>query len=356
MATQAANIADLMMFTLSQYKRYKFTDNMSGYQSTIAFKRIYRQKKAKTEDGDGTSITFNILNNTNGSFRFVPMAFTAVLNPPVGGAQGTIPWRRWTYNWWIDGAEPKMNGGPAQILDIMKTRYFEAVGDMIVGVEKALWRVPAVTDDLTILGIPYYLVKSATAATFANNDGFNGLVPSGYTTVAGIVPVAGPKGYSNYTDAYTVVAKDDLVRKMRRMCEKTDFKPLVDDEPVYDTGMDEGLYTNYPVYGAFVEVAESQNDDLGPDIASMEQRVMFNRSKLDWLPALEDDTTNPVYRVDWSQMYAARLNGWWEKMIKIEVNPQQPTVTSTHWVTNTNLMCTDRRRQGVISNGTGLPV
>ncbi len=354
MAIQAANIADLMQFTLTQYKRHKFTDNMSPYQKTIAFKRIYRQKKAKSEDGDGTSITFNMLTDTNGSFRFVGLAFTSVLNPPANGTQGSIPWRGWTYNWWVDGAEPKMNGGPAQILDILKTRYFQAVGSMILGVERALWRVPATTDDTSVLGIPYYIVKSATAATYANNDGFNGLVPSGYTTVAGINPTTYPR-WANYSDAYTAVAKDDLVRKMRRMCEKTDFMPLVDDEPTYTTGMDEGLYTNYPVYGAFVEVAESQNDDLGPDIASMERRVLFNRSKLDWLPALEDDTTNPVYRVNWADMYAARLNGWWEKQIKIDINPQQPTVASTHWVTRTNLLCTDRRKQGVISNGTTMP-
>lgn len=355
MAIQAANIADLQTFTLSRYRKNRFTDLMSGYQKTIAFKRIYRKKKVADDDEGGTSVTFNLVTDTNGSFRFVGLGFTAVLGPPGSVLQGTVPWRGWTYNWWADGAEPMMNRGPARIMDIMKTRYFQAVGDMIKGVERALWRVPAVTDDTTIFGLPYYIVKSATAASFANADGFNGLVPSGYTTVASISPTTYPR-WANYSDAYTVVSKDDLVRKMRRMCEKTDFMPLVDDEPIYDTGMDEGLYTNYPVYGAFVEVAESQNDDLGPDIASMERKVMFNRAKLDWLPALEDDTTNPIYRVQWSNMFAARMGGFWEKEIPVPLNPQQPTVASTHIVTRTQLVCDDRRRQGVISTGTTMPV
>lgn len=355
MAIQAAQVADLMTFTLNQYKRYKWTDHMSGYQKTVAFKRIWRQKKTKDEDGDGTQITFNLLTDTNGSFRFVGLGFTAALAPPGNVLQGTIPWRGWTYNWWVDGAEPSMNKGPAQIVDIMKTRYFQAVGDMIKGLERQLWRVPATTDDTSVLGIPYYIVKSATAASYTNSDGFNGTVPSGYTTVAGINPTTYPR-WANYSDAYTLVTKDDLVRKMRRAAEKTDFMPLVDDESNYDTGMDYGWYTNYPVYGAFVEVAESQNENLGPDIASMDgQKVMFRRSTLDWLPALEDDTTGPIYGVDWSQMYAARLNGWWEKEIKVPLNPQQPTVSATHFVSRTNLICTDRRKQCVLSTGTTMP-
>lgn len=355
MATQAANILDLITLTLPQFKRFKFTDISSNYQKTIAFKRIYRQKKTKNEDGDGVSIQFQLMTDTNGSFRFVGLGFTSVLAIPSTFISGSTPWRGWTYNWSVDGAEPAMNAGPAKIFDIMKARYFQGVGDMIKGVERALWRVPAVTDDTSVLGIPYYVVKSNTAATFANNDGFNGSVPTGYTTVAGINPTTYPR-WQNYATQYTIVSKDDLVRKMRRMAEKTDFSPLVDDMPVYDVGNDYGWYTNYGVYGSWVEVAESQNDDLGADIAPMDgQKVMFRRAKLDWLPELENDTTNPVYCIDWSTMYAARMNGWWEKEIKVDLNPQQPTMASVHKVTRTNLICVDRRKNGVVATDTTMP-
>jgi hypothetical protein len=355
MAIQAANIADLMTFTLTKYKRNKFTDLMSGYQKTIAFKRVYTKNKV-ADDDNGTSITFNLVTDTNGSFRFVGLGFTAILAQNPAALQGTVPWRGWTYNFWADGAEGIMNSGSERIMDHLKVRYFQAVGDMVKGIEKALWRVPATTDDTSILGIPYYVVKSATAATYANADGFNGTVPSGYTTVAGINPTTYPR-WSNYADAYTVISKDDLIRKARRMCEKTDFTPLVDDEPIYDTGMDEGHYMNYPTYAGLVEVAESQNDDLGPDVASMDGgKIMFRRAKLDWLPALEDDTTNPWYAIQWKDMYTARLRGYFDKQIEVRVNPQQPTVSSTHFVSRANLICTNRRSQGVLSTGTSMPV
>jgi len=354
MATQAVNIADLMAFTLSQYRKKKWTDYMSGYQKTIAFKQIFTRKKAMGDDGGGVAVTFNILMDTNGSFRFVGLYFLSVLAPPAQVVQGSIPWRGWTYNWSVDGAEPKMNSGSEQIVDILKTRYFQAVGDMVKGTEQALWRVPAITDDESVFGIPYYVVKSATAATFANADGFNGTVPSGYTTVAGINPTTFPR-WSNYADVYSVVSKDDLVRKLRRAAEYADFMPLVDGESIDKVGEGYGFYTNYAVYGAMVEVAESQNDNLGSDIASMENRVQFRRTRMDWVPELNRDTTGPIYGIDWTTMGFVRLNGYWEKEIKVPLNPQQPTVASTHFVTRTNLLCTDRRKNFVLSTGTTMP-
>lgn len=355
MGVAPSAVADLMTATLTKYKKKKWTSLRTNLQKTTAFKEIFRKHKGVDDDDGGTSITFNLAMSTNGSFRFVGLGFTATLAPPGTIIQGTVPWAGWTYNWSFDGAEPAMNRGDAMIMSIMKNRYYEAVGDMIQGVERALWRVPAAGDNLSVLGIPYYVVKTGTAATQANANGFNGLVPSGYTTVAGINPTTYPQ-WANYADAYTAVSKDDLVRKMRRAAEMTDFMPLVDGEPEYEAGKGYGWYMNYPVYGAFVEVAESQNDDLGPDVASMDGgKVLFRRGRLDWLPALADDTTNPIYGIDWSQMYYARMPGWWEKDIEIQKNPQQPTMNSQHTVTRTNLVCTNRRTQCVLSTGTGLP-
>lgn len=353
MGVQAADIGDLITLTLPQFKRYKFTDISSDYQDTIAFKRVYSKKKTKNEDGDGTSIKFQLMTDTNGSFRFVGLGFTAQLAIPSTFIQGEVPWRGWTYNWSVDSAEPAMNGGPAKIYDIMKARYFQGKGDMIKGVEPALWRAASPSSD-DVFGLPNYIVKSNTAATYANNDGFNGLVPSGWSTVAGINPTNYPR-WRNYATQYTVISKDDFVRKARRMAEKIKWKPLLEDMPTYDTGMDYGSYMNYQTYSGLVEVAEAQNDNLGGDVASMEGKLMFRRSKCDWTPALEPDTTNPFYMVDWSKVYAARMNGHWEKEIKIAVNPQQPTMTSVHVVTRTNIIMLDRRSSGVLATDTTMP-
>lgn len=356
MATQPANIADILVTTLPQFRKFRFTDMTSNYQKTVAFKNVYNKHKTKNDDGDGTSIKYNLMVDTNGSFRFVGLAFEAQTSMPSVFVQAEVPLRQWTYNWSVDGMEPAMQGSATKIFDILKSRYFAAVGAMIKGTERALWRAAGVSSD-DVFGIPNFVVKSNTAATLANNDGFNGNVPSGWSTVAGVTPsTQGNNRWYNYATQYTAVSKEDLVRKARRMSEKIDFMPLVDDMPLLKAGGGYGHYMNYSTYEPMVELAESQNDNLGADIASMDgNKLMFKRARLDWIPELEYDSTNPWYMIDWDTIYAARLKGWWEREIKIDVNPIQPTVATVHRVTRTNLICTDRRKNGVIATDTTMP-
>lgn len=349
---QAAEILDLVTLTLPKFKKFSFTDMSSDYRETIAFQRIFRQKKTKN-DSDGVSIKWQLMTDTNGSFRFVGLGFTAEVSIPSTFIQGETPWRGWTYNWSVDGAEPAMQGPSEKIFDIMKARYFAGVGDMIKGVERALWRVPSSTSN-NVLGIPYYVVKSNTAATFANNDGFNGATPSGHSTVAGINPTD-QRRWQNYATQYTNVTVTDWLRKANRMADKIRFKPLVEDMPTYNPGFDYASYTNHPLYALLTELARSQNDNLGSDVAAMEGKAMFRRGTLGFVDELDNDTTNPFYMIDWNSMYAARLNNWWEKEIRVDLNPQQPTMATIHKVSRCNLVCLDRRRCGVIATDTTMP-
>src|SRR5437899_1509781 len=102
MGTAPTLVADLIVATLTKYKRDKWTDNRSNFQKTTAFKEIFRKKKAIDDDSGGVSITFNIATDTNGSFRFVGLGFTATLAPPGTLIKGTVPWGGWTYNWSFD--------------------------------------------------------------------------------------------------------------------------------------------------------------------------------------------------------------------------------------------------------------
>lgn len=352
MATQAANILDLTTISLPDLGKYMFTDLASDYQQTIALKRLWRKNKLNYDSGP--SVRFNVMTDTNGSFRFVGLAFTAVVDRPNIMTYGEVPWRGFTFNWGLDGAETVMNSGASKIIDLVKTLRISAMGSAVIGLERVLWRLTAATDDETVLGIPNYVVKSNTAATKANNDGFNGGAPSGYTTVAGLSPTTYPR-WQNYATQYTLVTKDDLIRKMRRAARKTDFKPLVEDMPVYDTGKDYGWYSNYAVVSTLEEILESQNENLGDDVASMDGKVMFHRAAVEYVPELENDTTNPVYGIYWGEMFMMRLRDWWLKEIPVKVNPQQPTTEATHVVSRCNMLCRNRRRQSVIATGTSMP-
>ena len=348
---QGTDIADLVTTTLNELGENKFTDLMSDYQNTIALKRLI--KKNKMSFDAGPQVEFRIITDDNQSARFVGLGAVDIVDIPNVMTKGVVDWRHITWNWAIERRMIAMNRSPRKIVDITKIERITALGSAIKKFENAFWRVPAVTDLVTAYGIPYYVVKSNTAAIAANNDGFNGLVPSGYTLVANLNPsTAANNRWRNYATQYTTVSKDDLIRKWRRMAMYTEFTPLVDDMPVYNLGDDYGHYTNYSVYGTCVEILESQNENLGDDIAPMEGKLKFKRGNVVFVKELDLDTTNPVYSLNWGELFTMGLRGEWMNETTIPIVPGQHTVTATHTDCTFNLLCRNRRRQGVLATNT----
>lgn len=350
MAIQVTNDADLVTTTLSELGRPKFTDLMSDYQNTIALKRLL--KKSKTNFDSGKSISFNVITDHSNSARFVGLGAIDVIDITSQMTTGDVPWRHITWNWAWDFREPLMNKSPAKIVDLIQTRRIAALGSAIIKFEYAFWRVPASTDDTSPYGVPYWIVKSNTATTTA--DGFNGSVPSGYTIVGGLNPTTYPR-WKNYATQYTTVSKDDLIRKWRRACMYTDFTPLVDEIPTYNTGDDYGYYTNYPVVGTLEEILESQNENLGSDVASQDGKALFRRTPVTWAKELDLDTTNPVYGINWGEFKTMGLSGAWMKETAVPTVAGQHTMSATHTDCTFNLFCRNRRRNFVLATDTTLP-
>ncbi len=347
---QATGIADLVTTTLNELGELRFTDLMSDYQNTIALKRL--MKKNKMTFDAGPEVSFNVITDHNDSAEFVGLY--AVDNPSVNNVMttGKVPWRHIKWDWSIDGREEQLNASPRRIVELVKTRRIAAFGSAIIKFERHFWRVPAAANDTEPYGIPYWIVKSTTAVT--TNDGFNGTVPSGYTTVANINPTTYPR-WANYATQYTAVTKDDFVRKARRMCVYTDFMPLVDEIPVYNTGDDYGYYTNYALLSVLEEILEAQNENLGTDIASMDGKTLFRRVPITFVKELDLDTTNPFYSINWGEFKSMGLRKWWMKETPIPMNPGQHTVSTTFTDCTFNWFCRNRRRNGVLATNTGLP-
>lgn len=352
---QASGLADLISVTLPELGRLRFVDLGTDYHKTIAFKRIF--KKKKSEVGSGHAIRFNVMYDVGGSFRFVPLGFTATANIKNVMTYGEVPWRGWTWNFSMIAEEETMNSGSSKIVDLMQTRRISEFASVLVGLERQLWATPDADDDVSIYPIPYYIVKSNTAVT--TRDGFNGTTPSGFSTVAGLDPTteAGTPGgrYRNYATQYTTVAKNDLIRKMRRGAVYTGFEPISDDIPRPDVGDDMGWYTNYSVLSVMEEILEAQNENLGRDVASMDGKVMFRGAGMTNVQELDRDTTNPVYGIQWSTFGFTRMKGHWEKPYKVAVNPNQPTIATQHYVSRCNTVCYNRRRNMVFATDTTMP-
>lgn len=350
---QATDIADLVTTTLNELGELKFTDLMSDYQDTIALKRIF--KKGKVSFDAGPEIQFNVILGTNESARFVPLGATDRVNIKNVMTTGKIGWRHVTWNWGIERREIAMNRTPRKIVDLTKTRRMASFGSAVELFEQAMWRAPALTNETDPYGIPTWVVKSNTAATAANNDGFNGLAPSGFTTLAEINPTTNTR-WRNYATQYTNIDFDDLVPKMRRASRYTAFKPLVQNMPTYDLGRDYGYYTNYTVISAFEDLLRQQNENMGNDIAAKDGDATFMRTAVTWVKELDQDTTDPIYGLYWGELFATGLRGEWMRETPLPIVPNQHTVSATFTDCTFNIMCRNRRRQFVIAKDTGLPV
>lgn len=342
---QAENIGDLVADTLRDLGKPKFTDISSSIQDHVWLKKLMKANRRVLDSGYG--IQFNVLVRPSNNARNVSLAESDVTNTEDGMVQASTVWRNSQTSYQIIGQTVDMNAEPSRIVDYVKQQRIMAMISFAELMETNGWAAPSATDSKTPFGLPYVVVKNATR-------GFNGGNLSGYSNVYGLSNSTYPN-YANWTVPYTAVSRDDFIRGIREACLKTKFKPPTDGIPTPNTGDDYGFYTNYAVIQPLEEALESQNDNLGSDVASMDGKVMFRGTPVTWVPWLERDTTNPFYGINWGWGGLYILKNWWMKETNVAITPGQHTV-ATHFIDCTyQLVFKNRRCHFVASNGTSYP-
>lgn len=345
-ALTAPQVADLVTTTLKELGEMRFTDISSNLQDHTAMRNLLRRNRVSFESGYG--IQWDVMINQSGAAANVGLGASDIVNIPDLGTQATLDWRNSVSSYALIGQTIAMNRTPRRIVDYVKWQRFGCLISLAELMERNFWGPPvASTDNLTPFGVNTLLVKNAT-------QGFNGGAPSGYTTILGINPSTVPN-WSNWTDQYVSVSRDDLIRRMRQAATKVRFKPTVDGIPTFDTGEENGYYTNYSVIGALEEAGESQNDNLGNDLASMDGKIMFRRVGVMYVPLLDADTTNPIYGINWGLFKTFVLAGWWLRETSVPVVPGQHTISAQFVDLTYQFGLRDRRRHWVIATGTTYP-
>jgi hypothetical protein len=342
---QAENVLDFVADTLKDLGKPHFTDISSNLQAHPAAKNILQANRAMVESGSG--IQFNVSVAQSNAARNVGIAQTDNTNLTDGQVQASTVWRHVQTSYVIEGHLLAMNREPSRIVDYVKYQRIQGLISLVELLESNFWAAPSATDTLTPLGLPYWVVKNAT-------KGFNGGQLSGYSTTAGLSSTTYPN-WSNWTGPYTAVSRDDFIRQAREAALKIHFKPVVDGIPSPNTGDEMGCYANYSVIQPLEEAAESQNDNLGSDVASQDGKTMFRRVPITWVPWLERDTTNPFYLINWGWMKTWILRGWWMKETHIPNKPGQHTVAEYFIDCTYQTVTKNRRCHAVVSSGTSYP-
>jgi hypothetical protein len=338
---QPENVADLVADTLRDLGKPKFTDISSSIQNHVAFKNLLHENRAVLHSGYG--IQFNVLVNQSNAARNVSINESDNVNMVDGMVQATANWRGSQTSYMVIRQLLAMNREPSRIVDYVKQQRLMALISLAELMESNWWGAPSSTDTKTPYGYAYWITKNATA-------GFNGGALFG-STVAGLSPTTYPQ-WSNYTAPYTNVTRDDFIRAARKAATFTDFRPPVDGIPTPNTGDDYGFYTNYSVLQPLEEALESQNDNLGLDIAKMDGKVRFRNVNVVWVPWLERDTTNPFIGIDWGWLKTYILEDEWMRETSVPITPGQHNAHSHFLDLTYNWVSKNRRCHLCISNGT----
>lgn len=330
---QATQLVDLVATTLRDLGKPKFTEIATDLQRHTAMKNLLNKNRVVLQAGYG--VQWDVMVNHSASAANVGLGASDNVSIVDTMVQATADWRNTTASWAIIAQEIDMNREPARIVNLLQERRIACMVSLAELMEANFWGPPvALTDTVTPWGVNTWIVKNAT-------EGFNGGAPSGYTTI-GLNPTTYPR-WNNWTFQYTNVTREDFIRKMRKAATFTDFEPPVDGIPTFNTGDKYGFYTNYGVIGPLEEALENQNDDLGPDIASQDGKVIFRRVPVTWVPKLEADTTNPIYGINWGWFKTYILSGWWLRETNVPIYPGQHTV-SAHFMDCTYQWITKNRR------------
>jgi hypothetical protein len=341
----ATQLNDLVQTTLRDLGKPKFTEIATDLQRHTAMKNLLRKNRIALQSGYG--VQWDVMVNHSGSAANVGLGASDTVNIIDTMVQATADWRNTTANYAFIGQEIDMNREPARIVNLVQERRIACMISLAEIMESNFWGPPvASTDTNTPYGVNMWIVKNAT-------EGFNGGAPTGFTSI-GLNPTTYPR-WTNWTYQYTAVSRDDLIRHWRKAATFIDFEPPVDGIPTFNTGDQYGWYTNYSVIGQIEEAVESQNENLGNDIASKDGHAVFRRVPVMWVPKLEADTTNPVYGINWGWFKTYILSGWWLKETNVPIYPGQHTV-SAHFLDSTYQFITKNRRcHAVLATGTTYP-
>ncbi len=333
------DIDDAVLLTQNQLiERGAFADMQTDLQDYIAVREMWEKRKKSFEGG--LDWTFNAQMDHNHSTRSVGLYENDGSSVGDTMKEGKAGIRHVNAHYIYDQREPAFQRGGVSIVDLIKTRYTAMMVSWYEYLESVLWSKPVDSSDTkTPHGLLMYVVKNAT-------EGFNGGNPAGFTSGAAEIDSTAYPRWANWTAKYTSISKEDLMRKMRKAARKINFRSMVSHATPKLGGMGNGIYTNDAVIGLMEETLEANNMNLGRDLIK-DDTVMFKGTPVIYAPKLDDDTTNPIYMLDWNWLAIGVMPGWENNLSKPEPVPGKHLVRRVDLDASLNMICTDRRRQAV---------
>lgn len=309
---------------------------------------IFSEKRRVSEGGKG--IQRHVMLGPGGNAQMVPLFNTKQPNVSSNQRLIFVPWTFTTTNYSWDEREIIMNG-PDEVgfINLLKFRRDQEMWGFSDLIETQLWSTPQnVSDNLHLLGIPYWLSFLANGST---TEGFNGDIiryQDGSTgTVKGGLDGSVDTQWNNYAFTYNKF-DNTLLRSLRRACRRTHFQgsPLVKEKNQENSFPETVLYGNDTVVTNIEDLCDKRDDSSAPQDAagkmlhSYDGVAHFNKMPFQYVFDLDNQSVkngssaqvNPqaIYAVNWEVVQAFTLKDYWMVEKKPMVQPAQPNLLTVN--------------------------
>lgn len=352
MGVSVDQLTGLLAASRAENFEKKWTDISQARQEYFVINHL--MGKGRKNVMGGKSYDYNVAYGRSG--RAKSFGFYNTDNPSQSDkiTQATVPLRLSGTDFSFDVNEEIFNKpDKVQILNLIEERRHMAMLDLAEYMEDVGWGKPdSSTDKLTPYGVAYWIVKS-TGKTDIGDCTFNGGNPSGFSDGAGGIDSDTITSWKNWAGNYASVTKADLIKKMRKAHHDTNFVSPISRSTSYVPESVENRYqifVNNTTMMSLEDVGEAQNENLGRDLAPYDGQMLFRKNPIMQVPFLADDSTNPVYFINWD---AFKIITQADIFMKETVKPSgtQHTVVTKFIDLAWNTICYDRRRLAVLSVG-----
>lgn len=335
-------IGDLVKTTQEGlFEKGAFVDMQTDLTDHVAAREMWEGRKYPFEGGLDWELYFQM--DHNHSAKTVGLYERDGSSTNDAMVKGVVNQRHVNAHYIFDLREKAFQRGGKATVDFVKSKYVQMMVSFYELLEEQLWGKPDTSANTRdIWGLAYWVTRSAT-------EGFNGGDPAGFSAGRAGISTSDYPRYANWTAQYADITEEDLIAKMSRASRKTKFRSPVSHSVPTIGGMGNGIYTNDSVLGQMERYLKAQNMSLGNDLVSTDGRTLFKGTPLTYAPYLDEDTTDPIYMLDWKHLGLGVLSGWEKNLSQPYMVPDMHNVMRVDLDATMNMAVTDLRRQAVIA-------
>lgn len=347
---QISDLAEVVLATLSKYHKggpLNLAQTNQHYASLDFFKRAKKYV--------GTDQKWFAITSDDGSFANHGPFGTWTPNSTDDGVEITAGWKQFIFGLSYDLIQMQLQASDeVKLYDIIKAKFDRSWLSFADGIEGQIWNRPVDSTNSAghLLGIPYWVTMAGATSTMKLSD----TELTGFSSGIGGLTVATAPNWANWNKTHVDMSYTDGIDGLRRFAEKSKYMAPMNVDYLKTGGTPRrAIYTGIDNKLTIENVARSQNQNIGADVAHYDGKSNFHGMPIEWVPKLDESAYNgALYCLDLGNIEYAGVKGAHMERFSNEgaTNMNQPTVVSTAWVSAGQMRAHDRRSHYVSATAT----